>query len=43
MYFPIGELENALDDAVEHSVPEAAQRYIDTHQKRVEYWATGNP
>jgi glycine betaine/proline transport system substrate-binding protein len=43
MYFPIGELEAALDDAVEHSVPEAAQRYIDAHQKRVEYWVTGNP
>lgn len=38
---PLDELEQAMNDARNHSYDEAVENYIKSHPKRVHYWITG--
>ncbi|SDF83630.1 glycine betaine/proline transport system substrate-binding protein [Limimonas halophila] len=41
MNLPLEELQAAMFDAQETSYEEAVDKYIENHQKRVDYWVTG--
>jgi glycine betaine/proline transport system substrate-binding protein len=42
MYLPLGELETLMDEANDSSYEQAVKDYIANHQRRIEYWVTGN-